>query len=87
MFDFSLGYLSLAGAVFFPLVYLLGRGVRHVGAWFERENGPKDRVLPKIILFFIIGLAVGSFAQPKWDDLSTCHELTNNWAKCALPEI
>lgn len=85
MFSFGIGLLSFAGLILFPVVYLVGRVVRGIGAWMEREGGPKDRVMPKIIIAAVLGFAIGCFVQPKWEQLSECHAYTGNWGKCVVP--
>ncbi|KMV67437.1 hypothetical protein AI29_13175 [bacteria symbiont BFo2 of Frankliniella occidentalis] len=84
VFSFGIGLLSLAGIIVFPILYIVGRLVRAGGAWLEGEDGPKDRAKAKIILFAVIGFLIGCFAQPKWDQISDCHDATGNWGKCAL---
>ena len=77
MFSFGIGILSLIGIIAFPILYILGRIVRAGGAWLEREEGPKDRVLPKIIIFALIGFFLGCLAQPVWDSISACRDYGN----------
>ncbi|EKD1774703.1 hypothetical protein OQ637_000550 [Escherichia coli] len=85
MFSFGVGLLSFIGLIIFPVGYLVSRLAISIGAWFEREEGPKDRVVPKIIVAAILGFLLGSFAQPKWDQISECHDLIGNWGKCVIP--
>ncbi|HHQ9150358.1 TPA: hypothetical protein ACSWAI_004232 [Escherichia coli] len=84
MFSFGIGILSLIGIIAFPILYILGRIVRAGGAWLEREEGPKDRVLPKIIIFALIGFFLGCLAQPVWDSISACRDYGNPIGKCLL---
>lgn len=85
MFTLGIGMLSMAGIVIFPILYIIGRLLTAGGAWLEGNEGPKDRVKAKVILFAIIGFLIGCFAQPKWDLLSSCHDETGSWAKCVIP--
>ncbi|CAF4678466.1 hypothetical protein AI2831V1_1276, partial [Escherichia coli] len=82
VFSFGIGILSLIGIIAFPILYILGRIVRAGGAWLEREEGPKDRVLPKIIIFALIGFFLGCLAQPVWDSISVCRDYGNPIGKC-----
>lgn len=85
MFSFGVGLLSFVGLVFFPVIYLVARVVRGFGAWMEREAGPKDRVVPKVLISAVLGFVIGCFAQPKWDQISECHDYTGNWGRCIVP--
>lgn len=85
MFSFGLGICSLIGLVFFPVLYLVLRCIKHFGNWLEREPGPKDRVVAYVILFAAFGFGLGSLAQPQWERLNDCHNLYGSWAQCALP--
>ena len=72
MEHFSFGWVTLLFILITPAVYMFGRQVRRLGAWVQREEGPKERVGAMIIIFAFIGLLAGSAAQPIWDKGSQC---------------
>ena len=72
MEHFSIGIVSFAFAVVFPVLYFVGFQVRRLGAWSKREDGPKDRVGFFLLVAAIFGFAVGCFAQPLWNKANEC---------------
>ena len=76
---------SFVGLIIFPCLYLGGRVFRTAGAWLERKDGPKDRVLPKLVLAAVVGFLLGCFVQPKWDDIYSYYEVKGHWDKCVIP--
>jgi hypothetical protein len=66
------GFMSVFGAIAFPLLYLLGRQLKVIAAWIMRTESPKERVIPVVVIFAIIGLLAGSLAQNAWDGSSEC---------------
>ncbi|MBC3906236.1 hypothetical protein [Undibacterium umbellatum] len=81
---FSFGLYSLAGTVLFPALYVAFRSFKYVGAVIEREELPKDMVLPKVILWAVFGLALGSFAQPQVNKIAECGKNGLNVLDCYL---
>ncbi len=84
MEHFSVGIVSIAFAIFFPLVYFLGFQLRRLGKWSKREEGPKDRVGFFLLMALIFGFATGSFAQPLWDKGTECKVTGQPLAPCVF---
>ncbi|CDM90229.1 conserved protein of unknown function [Xenorhabdus bovienii] len=82
MWDFGFGIMSISFMAIFPLLYLGCRVIRSASAWVERDDGPKDRVVPKILIMALLGLFLGCFAQPKWETLKFCYDSNQNIGKC-----
>lgn len=82
MFSFSIGTLSFIFSGVFTALYLTQYVVRLIGAWLKRGEPPKDRVLAIVVIFALVGFGIGSFAQPKWGDFSTCRENGKSVASC-----
>ena len=72
MLPFSFGVASVVGAIGFPIVYLIFRQFRHVEAWANRAQRPKERVGVFIVVFVVIGIVAGSMAQPVVDIGASC---------------
>ncbi|ADR35401.1 hypothetical protein Sulku_2752 (plasmid) [Sulfuricurvum kujiense DSM 16994] len=84
MEHFSIGIVSFAFTVIFPIFYFVGFQVRRLGAWSKREDGPKDRIGFFLLVAAIIGFAVGCFAQPLWDKASECKAAGQPGLSCVL---
>ncbi|MDR6297759.1 hypothetical protein [Pantoea dispersa] len=82
---FSLGVCSVVGAVIMIIIYLLTRAGKMFGSFLERKEGPKDRVLWYVVIFGVVGVILGGFAQPHWDQLYACYQSTGSWQKCIIP--
>src|SRR6476469_28783 len=67
MTHFAFGILTVAFVVLCPLLYLAGYQARRLAVWARRGPAPQDRVWFFLLLSAILGLLVGSFAQPLWD--------------------
>jgi hypothetical protein len=84
MEHFAVGYLSLAFAAFLAGGYLLFRQARRFGAWVQREEGPKERVVPMLVILAAIGFVAGSLAQPLWDKGAQCAATGRPVMQCFL---
>ena len=72
MSHFSIGILSFVFILLFPVLYLVGFGLRYLVAWIRRKEGPKDRIWFYLIFASLIGFIVGSIAQPLWSKAVEC---------------
>jgi len=84
MNHFAIGTLSFVVAVVFVVAYLAHFQLRRLGAWSKREEGPKDRVGFFVVVTAVLGLAVGSFAQPLWDKGAECRAAGQPLAACVF---
>ena len=82
--EFSFGIASFVCAVVFPLVYLIGRQLRHFSDWADRAQRPKQRAGVFVVLSIVIGLVAGSTAQPLVDVGVACHQRGENVVPCVL---
>ena len=55
---FTFGQASMALALFLPLLYLLGYLLRCLGAWFNRTEAPKDRVIAYMTVAVVMGVVL-----------------------------
>lgn len=81
---FIFGQASMALAVLFPLIYLAGYFLRCMGAWFNRAEAPKDRVIAYMVVGVVMGLVLGGLIQPKWDDLRACRAAGYRLGQCLM---
>lgn len=72
MEHFSVGFLSFVLALAFAGLYLGFRQLRRLGAWVQREEGPKERIGAMVVIFLLLGFVAGSLAQPLWDKGVEC---------------
>lgn len=84
MEHFSIGMISFAFAILFPILYFAGFQVRRLGAWSKRKEGPKDRIGFFLLVTAIFGFAIGSFAQPLWDKADECKAAGKSGLSCIL---
>jgi hypothetical protein len=87
MLSFGFGLVSILGMAILPLLYLGGRLFRSASAWTNREEPPKDRVIPKIILSALIGLAIGCLIQPKWEIFEYCQDTNQVIGQCFFKSL
>ncbi|MDE9437810.1 hypothetical protein KKI95_18195 [Xenorhabdus bovienii] len=87
MWDFGFGIMSISFMAFFPLLYICLRVIRSASAWVERDEGPKDRVVPKILIMALLGLLLGCFAQPKWEILKFCYDTNQKVGQCLFRSL
>ena len=71
---FSIGILSFIGALVYPIIYLVKRILRHLGAMATRTERPKEVVGVFLVLWIVIGGFIGSMAQPHFDKFTLCHQ-------------
>lgn len=81
---FSLGILSVGGALVLPAAYFVRYLLRRSGAWFKGEEGPKDRVIPFMLLWAVLGFGIGSFAQPLWNKGAACQAAGQPVVPCVM---
>lgn len=85
--EVSVGVVSFVLAVVLPIVWFIGFQVRRLGAWSKRQGGPKDRVGFFILVFAVLGFAVGCFAQPLWDKGVACNAVHQPVLPCVLSPV
>lgn len=85
MFQLSFGIMSIALALVFPVIYLVGHGARRLDSYLHRKSPPGERVGWFIAIAVIFGLLAGSLLQPKWEKMSICHEDGYSYTKCFMP--
>ncbi len=84
---FTFGQISMALAVLFPLIYLAGHLLRCLGAWFNRAEAPKNRVIAYMAASVVMGLVLGGLIQPMWDDLRACRAAGYPLGQCLIDPL
>ncbi|HGE8301583.1 hypothetical protein PTR25_07030 [Serratia nevei] len=87
MFYFGVGLASFACAFIFVGGYLLQRIVSMGSAWLENEDGPKDKVKAKAILFAVLGFVIGCLVQPHWEIIQGCYQSGNPLIACYIDVV
>lgn len=78
----TFGLITLGFTAIYPVIFLLGRVLRGIGIWIEREAPQKDRWEVKVILFAIFGLLLGGVAQGWFDTFSACRNAGYATSSC-----
>jgi hypothetical protein len=81
---FSLGLLSVLGAITLPILYFASYLARRVTAWSKREGPPRERVAFLLLVFSLGGFILGSFAQPLLDSALTCKNAGESLVSCLI---
>ena len=84
MLPLPFGVASLIGAILFPIVYLIFWLFRHAQAWATRTQRPKEHIGGFMVVFVVIGLLAGSFAQPLVDTGVSCIHRGKPLVPCVL---
>lgn len=82
---FSFGIFSLAGAVFFPALYLLVRQGRRLVAWIQRDPVPKERWEAMIVILGLLGFIGGCGVQHLVDQTAPCRAYGQAVIRCLIP--
>lgn len=77
-------FATLAAMVF-GLLYLANRAVRAVIAWLNRTPGPRERLVPYLVIFGVVGGVAGGLAyEPYSAAAQQCHAAGKPVIPCAL---
>ena len=79
---FTVGFLSFVFPAVFCIFYLLVRQLRRFEAWRLREDGPKERVMPTLLIIAVITFIPGSLAQSLWESSASCRASGHSSLQC-----
>ena len=82
MNHFSVGFLSFFFAAAGCILYLIVRLLRRFEAWRSRGDGPKERVIPTLIIIGLVGFIPGSLAQSLWEQSAACRSSGHSSVQC-----
>ena len=81
---FAIGKLSFIAAIFGAVVMYANFYVRTAAAWYERREGPKDRVHLGALGFAALFFVVGSVLQAYYDSVVPCMSFGQTFVECAF---
>lgn len=81
---FTFGQIGMARAVLFPLIYFAGHLLRCLGAWVNRAEAHKNRVIAYMAVSVVMGLVLGGLIQSKWGDLRDCRAAGYRLGQCLI---
>ncbi|WP_081935670.1 hypothetical protein [Burkholderia sp. 9120] len=84
MQHFSIGIVSVVFAVLFAGAVVVRYAGVLIKKWYQREDGPKDRILVGIVAAAAFGFVAGSFVQPAWDKAEVCKANGEPIVPCAF---
>lgn len=80
--QFSIGIVSVAGALLGWLAVYGNFGLRRLSAWYHKTEPPKDRVHVGAFVTALVLFVLGSFIQPQYSSLSECRSAGNKLGEC-----
>jgi hypothetical protein len=79
---FALGPVTAAFTLGFPALYMAWRQVRRLAAWMENKEPPKERAGAFLVMYAVLGFAVGGVSQAIWDGTAACTATGKSAVQC-----
>ncbi|WP_139369949.1 hypothetical protein [Xanthomonas axonopodis] len=84
---FSFGIMTLAFGLALPFLWYIGHLVRVINAYSKKQDPPSHRLGFYLPACLLLGLLVGSFAQPLWEKVLSCKQHGQKIGAClVIPE-
>jgi hypothetical protein len=80
--EYSFGVVTFVATLGLPVFYLICRQVANFFAWAERSQRRNERVGVMIVILLLFGFVFGSFAQPSYDRVASCHQRGRDLMTC-----
>ncbi|CAD7378182.1 hypothetical protein X12_001125 [Xanthomonas arboricola] len=81
---FSIGIMTLIFGLGLPALWFISHKVREINAYSMRREPPTHRLGFYLPFWLLLGLVLGSFAQPLWEDILVCKQQGQKIGACLL---
>lgn len=81
---FAIGKISFIAAIFGVLIMYANFYVRTATAWYERREGPRDRVHLGALGFAVVFFVIGSVLQASYDNVTACMSFGQTFIECTF---